>query len=203
MAKEKNKNTTKSFIMLMVTGVVLVAVTLCWFALSNKSQVDQVQSNIENDASSIANIYYGVDVNNEIAITKDTLSRYEKFGDTKITLSNMIPGAEYFYKAEFKGCKNGQTITLSFDGITGNTGLASQIMVYRVITTTAETIQNPHDFDNVISGTLSSSGLKQEFELTGDGNYTVYYSLKFKDEATVSYAAQELEIKNVSVVISD
>lgn len=192
-AKEKNKNSTKSFVMLIVTGITLVAVTLCWFALANSSSVDQVDSSVENDASSPLSIGYGVDLAGNIAIRGEDVKEYKKISDSTVILENIIPGAEYFYMAEFKNCTEGQTVSLSFEGIEGT--LSSKIKVYRRLTTSTDTVIHSNGENE---GTLTSQDFNKEL---GVGDYTVYFSFKFADDATVdTYGNSQVKINNVNIV---
>ena len=112
MAKGSNKNATKSFVMLIVTGVVLVAVTLCWFAIMDRSSVEEIKRvDVKNESSTFANIYYGVDKNDKIAIRTEDIDEYIKISEREIILENMFPGAEYTYMAEFRNAKEDYIIT--------------------------------------------------------------------------------------------
>lgn len=205
MAKEKNKNATKSFAMLIVTGVVLAAVTLCWFALSDSSVIKDTNSIFENDASSNANIFYGVDANGDAAIREIDIDHWVKIEDTVITLDNMIPGAEYFYRAEFNHCDDGKKIILSFDGITDTNGsLSSSVEVKRKV---ASVDVSDNETDVTAGGATvllyQINNTPFEYYVQSEGKYRIYYSFKFKDETTSGKESHSLTIENVNAVVSD
>ncbi len=146
MAKEKNK-AAKSFTMLVVTGVVLVAVTLCWFAMVRKTSVKDSELGIVNDASSKASIYVGVTNKNGTitnqsteedcvkAIKRDEIAGYVPVSGNAIKLENMVPGSEYFYMAVFQNCSQGYNIEVTLTNVIDKDkgGLINKIMVYNEI----------------------------------------------------------------------
>ncbi len=199
MAKEKNKNTTKSFVMLIVTGVVLVAVTLCWFAINKISSVGELDSNVEPSASAKAKLYYGYyQEPSQVAISKDKLTGYAEISGEPITLENMIPGAEYFFKAEFSSFTGTKDISLSFTDVV-DSGLASAVTVYSRYTDANDTINHPDD-ENLLQ--LKKGSYQVMKETVSAGTYVIYFSFKFDDDATVDgYANKSVMIGSVDAIL--
>lgn len=204
-AKEKNKNSTKSFVMLIVTGVTLVAVTLCWFVMSNRTTVEEVKEvEVANEESSFANIYYGADATGKIAIRPDDIVEYIKITDNIITLENMFPGAEYTYRAEFSSAREGQKITLSFDGIQDKNGgnlTASVETARRAVLVTDSTEEIKYNPSTVSLNAVRDNPF--EYTVESDGKYRVYYSFKIADATTSAKENMSIEINNVDAVLSD
>ncbi len=207
MAKGGNKNATKSFAMLIVTGIVLVAVTLCWFAINKNSAVERVRSSTGNNASTSATLYVGKTADGEIAITSDAdnkkrVVKYEKTEsvDDAIVLENMIPGAEYFFKVEFKTYKGEYDVVLSLNDIVDN-GLKDAITVYSRLTTSADTTihpngQNPKDLQ-------AGNFVEEKITYEGETSCVIYFSFKFSEKATIeNYSNKSVEIGKWDAVIS-
>lgn len=211
MAKVKNQNTAKSLVLLIVTGIILAAATLCWFAISNKNTVEDVDTKIENAASSTANIYYGVDRNGEIAIRKEDIASYKKIDTTTIELKDMFPVAEYFYMAEFSNCTEGRTVSLSFEGIRDTNGnLSHSVEVNRKIVyvdslTSSETDLKKAPQENSASKVFLNQIDNEVFncKVTTVGKYRIYYSFKLAEETTSSKENYSTIIENVNAVVSD
>ncbi len=202
MAKIKNKSSAKSLVMVLVTGITLVAVTLCWFAIADKSNVNSIDSVIENDSSSKTRILCGVvdSTTQKIAITSDEVSAYVPIEGEAITLENMIPGAEYFYRVDFSNCKTGQKIDFSLEFANTSSPLFQKISVSRLVMKTDNAIYTSSG-QNVTS--LANTANVFSVNISEDGNYSFYFSFKFADEATHElYANQSVTIKNVSVVLN-
>lgn len=191
MANSSNKNATKSLVMLIVTGVVLVAVTLCWFVINKKTSVDSLGSAVNNDASSTAKLYYGVkNQNGDIAVDRETLIGYKEVSEDIIKLENMVPGSEYFYVAVFESCSAGRVITLDFTDVV-DYGLAEVITVY------CEAIKNSTSIVTTDKGFAQAEAMNQlgngsvtvcEKEIKSSeeaGRYFVYFSFKFDEDATI------------------
>ncbi len=225
MAKGGNKNATKSFVMLIVTGVVLVAVTLCWFAINKNSSVKDIDSSVNNNASTKATLYVGKTDDGEIAITSDKnnkkcIVKYETaetVNDT-IVLENMIPGAEYFYKAVFLPTTGIKDIKLTFTDVV-ESKLNDMITVHSRLTTSEDSIiYAPEDHEDTKKIQLQAWTEKniidaKNVESTETTEYVVYFSFKFSDEATigtentdgttgVDYRNQSVTIGSIDTVMS-
>ena len=133
MAKKKEKNSAKSLAMVLITGITLVAATLCWFAIMDRSSVEELKRiDVKNESSTFANIYFGADATGEIAITPESIKQYVKIDTREISLENMFPAAEYTYMAEFKDANVGNKITLDLNDIANVTGnLTSKVKLNR------------------------------------------------------------------------
>lgn len=207
MAKMKDKNSAKSLAMVLITGLTLAAVTLCWFAIMDRSSVDQIKSSVENTESSLASIYYGADANGNIAITPEAIKQYVKVQENPITLENMIPGAEYTYMAKFSSVNRGQTMSLTLEGIsnTKDKDLMSSVKLNRraskmngdketVIDTAKEILLSAADGDSF------------KYKLTSadvNGEYAIFYTLKITEETKTDKGNLSIEITNVNAIISD
>ncbi len=218
MAKGGNKNATKSFVMLIVTGVVLVAVTLCWFAINKNSFVEEVERSVGNKAQTKAELLIGVDSNGKIADRHEAVEEYvsaETDEKGTIILENMVPGAEYFYKAEFAEISGDYVVTLSLSGVE-NKGLADKITVYsRYTNSTGAPIHTNSDSDEAVGIKLtelptyipeepSDEGkiIKQSIKDKGS-THIVYFSFKFEGKNTGNeYGNKSVKIGNVSATIS-
>ncbi len=211
MAKVKNQNTAKSLVLLIVTGIILAAATLCWFAISDRSTVEDVDTQVENAASSTANIYYGVDRNGEIAIRKEDVASYKRIDTTTIELKDMFPGAEYFYMAEFSNCTEGRTVSLSFEGIKDTKGNLSQSVevdrkiVYVDSSTSSETDLKKSPQENSTSKVFLNQIDNEVFncKVTAAGKYKIYYSFKLEEKTTSEKENSSVIIENVNAVVSD
>lgn len=217
MAKGGNKNATKSFVMLIVTGVVLVAVTLCWFAINKNSFIEEVDRAVGNKAQTKAELLIGVDSNGKIADRHEAVKKYvsaKTDEEGTIILENMVPGAEYFYMAEFD--KEGDyIIELSMSGVE-NEGLAEKITVYSRYTNSAGApIHTNSDSAGAVGIKLtelptyipeepSDAGkiIKQSIKDMGD-THRVYFSFRFEGKNTGNeYGNKSVKIGNVSVTLS-
>lgn len=202
MAKGGNKNATKSFVMLIVTGVVLVAVTLCWFAITNSTNVESISSSVDNTASSKATLWVAEDAEGNIADRAGFINEYvlaETEGET-IVLENMVPGAEYFYKAEFKDCLGDFDVKMELSNIVDK-GLQNMITVHSRFTTSADTTihsdsQNPKPLSD---GTLISD----KISCTEKTTYIIYFSFKFSEDATIGADGTSSDYRNKSVAIGN
>ncbi|MBE6783072.1 MAG: hypothetical protein E7536_03580 [Ruminococcaceae bacterium] len=213
MAKKKNNKSAKSLIMLVATGLTLVVATLCWFSIMDRSEIEKLDNVIvKNENSSKAKIYYGADENGNIVASSDEISKYCQVDGNEILLENMVPGAEYSYKAVFPSCSEGQTITLTFTGVQDN-GLAEKIEVYG-------NVSSFESDDNIINDTNHATEMKLEKLRNGDikvieseikskGKYVVYFSFKFSDDAELSttensigYENKSLKITSIDAVVS-
>lgn len=208
MAKGSNKNATKSFVMLIVTGVVLVAVTLCWFAIMDRSSVEEIKRvDVKNESSTFANIYYGVDKNDKIAIRTEDIDEYIKIEDREIILENMFPGAEYTYMAEFKDANVGNKITLDLNDIANVTGnLTSKVKLNRRISLMTSTGKETTDTSCRYAADETTLDQESTFEytVTRAGTYRVYFSFKIDENVTVENGRNmSVNIENVDAVISN
>ncbi len=120
MAKN-NKNSAKSLILVIVTGVVLVAATLCWFSTAGNSKIEEVESPILG-ASSTAVFYYAEDKNHDGQITASEGEEYLPIESNDITLANMVPGATYFYMVQFDKCQVNSSFVLTFENVVDKNG---------------------------------------------------------------------------------
>ncbi len=208
MAKKEKNNSAKSLMMVIVTGIALVAVTLCWFAIMDRSSVEQIKKvDVKNESSTFANIYFGVDENDKIAIRTEDIVKYEKISDKEIILENMFPGAEYTYMAEFKDAKAGYKITLDLDKIADVTGnLTSSVILNRrvsLITANGEETTDPGYRYSADEITLNKEETF-EYSVRLDGTYRVYFSFKIDETKTIEDAANmSVNIENVDAVISN
>ena len=189
MAKSSSKNATKSFVMLIVTGVVLVAVTLCWFMLNKNTKVDELGSEVKNESSTKAMLYYGVTKKGKVAIERDTLDGYEPVKEDIITLEDMVPGAEYFYVAVFKNCPAGYWLSLTFAEDVIDGGLSDKLTVY---CESVKTSKSDPENDEGYAQTVAQNQLKNaksiivyEGKVDSESNYFLYFSFKFADDATI------------------
>ncbi len=220
MANSSNKNATKSLVMLIVTGVVLVAVTLCWFVINKKTTVDNLGSAVNNDASSTAKLYEGAKeteivnkkkVTKVLAIKREDVKDYTEITDDIIKLENMIPGAEYFFKAEFTNCSPEYVLSLILEGVnevTDSKSLdVSKITVYREITNTSDTVKYA---DADTKGITLSKGDFAVYDnekingKVGEGEtLIVYFSFKFSIDAKVENDMEKtINIESVNATIS-
>ena len=218
MAKEKNNNSAKSLAMVLITGITLVAATLCWFAIMDRSAIEQIDDvKVVNDSSTYANIYYGADTNDEIAITPGSIKKYVKIENRVITLENMFPGAEYTYMAEFRNASKGMVITLGLNdianvpnSITNKTGnLTTKVKLNRRVTLMSgdsgdkETTSQEPSYKYQAEEILLSNENTLTYTVPKDGRYRVYFSFKIDEETTVENGGNmSIEIKNVDAVIS-
>ncbi len=209
MAKEKNKNVTKSMVMLLVTGITLVAITLCWFAVMGRSEVEQIKrAQVKNESSKFANIYYGADEDDKIAIRTEDIKEYIKIEDKMITLENMFPGAEYTYMAEFNNAEAGYKITLDLNGIENTTGdLKSKVKLNRRITLMSYNSGNTETTDTNYKTVADETTLDKEealeYTVPKDGRYRVYFSFKIDEKVTVENGRNlSMKIENVDAIIS-
>ena len=218
MAKGGNKNATKSFVMLIVTGVVLVAVTLCWFAINRNSFIEGIDRSVGNKAQTKAELLIGVDSNGKIADRHEAVKKYvsaETDEKGTIVLENMVPGAEYFYMAEFENKSGDYIIELSMSGVE-NKGLAEKITVYSRYTNSAGApIHTNSDSDEAVGKKLtdlptyipeepSDEGkiIKQSIKDKGS-THRVYFSFRFEGKNTGNeYGNKSVKIGNVSVTLS-
>lgn len=207
MAKKKNNNSAKSLLMVIVTGITLVAVTLCWFAIMDRSSVEQIKRvDVKNESSTFASIYFGADKNNKIAIKTDDIVKYEMISDREIILENMFPGAEYTYMAEFKNARAGNKITLDLNKIADVTGnLTSSVILNRrvsLITANGKETTDPGYRYSADEITLNNEETF-EYSVRLDGTYRVYFSFKIDETKTINDAANmSVNIENVDAVIS-
>lgn len=207
MAKTKDKNSAKSLAMVFITGLTLVAVTLCWFAIMDRSSVDQIKSSVENTESTFASIYYGADANGDIAITPSAIKQYVKVQENPITLENMIPGAEYTYMAKFAQVSRGQTVNLTLEGISNTKGdlMSSVILNRRVSKMNGDKETAVKLTANEISLSVADGNLFR-YKLTSadtNGEYAIFYTLKITEETKTNKGNMSIEITNVNAVISD
>ncbi len=205
MAKMKDKNSAKSLAMVIVTGLTLVAVTLCWFAISDKSAVDSVDSNVHNDASSFANIYYGADESGNIAIRPEDIVEYKQIKENLIVIENMIPGAEYTYMAKFPSAKKDQIISLNLDGISDQDGnLMSSVKLNRRVSLMSGEIEDTRNRYLAPEIYLSAEDSNPfEYTVQTTGEHRVFYSFKITEDTTSAKENMSIEITNVDAVISD
>lgn len=210
MAKGSNKNATKSFVMLIVTGVVLVAVTLCWFAVMDKSAVEKFDDGfVKNEATSQAMIYYGADANGKIAISPDKITQYVKVEDELIILENMFPGAEYTYVAEIASAGKGKKIIFDLDGIRNDTDstLMESVKLNRRLSLMdnngKETTDTSYKYkvDEIFLNKENDNPF--EYTVPLDGKYRVYFSFKIDEETTVDKENMSIIIDNVDMILSD
>lgn len=203
MAKEKNNNSSKSLVMILITGITLVAVTLCWFAIMNKaSMAEKQKGKVVNETSKIASILYGADKTGKIAITPDEITNYKQVSESIIKLENMFPGAEYTYLAKFPKATAGQKIILTLEDVNnvypGN--LASVVEVsYRVETDKAGEIMLE---ENTVNLKVGDNALIN-YKVPAKDEYYVYFSFKIKENAELDKANMTIEITNVNAVLSD
>jgi len=207
MAKGGNKNATKSFVMLIVTGVVLVAVTLCWFAIMDRSSVEEIKRvDVKNESSTFANIYYGADENDKIAIRTEDIDEYIKISNREIILENMFPGAQYTYMAEFTNADAGNKITLDLNGIANvNGNLMSSVKLNRRISlmTSNEKETTDEHYRYVADETNLDKESTFEYIVPLKGTYRVFFSFKIDEARTIGNAANmSINIENVDAVIS-
>lgn len=207
MAEKKDKKSAKSLVMVLVTGLTLVAVTLCWFAIMDRSTIDKIESSVQNQESSLASIYYGADANGDIAITPGAIKQYVKVQDNPILLENMIPGAEYTYMAKFPLVKSGQTISLTLNGIANvnNGDLMSSVRLNRRASKMSGDNETLKDTADEIS-LASADGNSYKYKLASadtKGEYAIFYTLKIAEDTTTEKGNMSIEITNIDAVISD
>ncbi len=206
MAKMKDKNSAKSLAMVLITGLTLAAVTLCWFAIMDRSSVEKIKSSVENTESSLASIYYGADATGEIAITPGAIKQYIKVQDNPILLENMIPGAEYTYMAKFSSVKRGQTMSLTLEGISNTKGdLMSSVRLNRRASKMNGDNETLRDKAAEISLSVADGDVFK-YTLTqadANGEYAIFYTLKITEETKTDKGNLSIEITNVNAIISD
>lgn len=206
-AKEKNNNSTKSFVMLIVTGVVLVSVTLCWFVMSSRNEIKEITDiPVANESSSFANIYYGADENGKIAIRPNDITQYKLIETKEIVLENMFPGAEYTFMAKFPATVAGQKITLNLDGIRNDVGtLLSSVKLNRRVSLMDGEIESTKDTSRYVASEISLSAENDnpfEYTINEAGEYRVFYSFKIDELTTSEKENMSIMIENVDAVLS-
>lgn len=217
MAEGSKKNASKSLVMLIVTGVVLVAVTLCWFTIAKTSYVEEVERSVANNATTIAKLLVGVDSNGKIADRHEYVKEYvdaETDENGAIILENIVPDAEYFYKAEFENKSGDYIITLLMSNVEDK-GLADKITVYSRYTNSKNSpIHTNSDSDEAVGIDLSKlptytpdessdEGKIIQQSIKGKGDtHIVYFSFKFSKGAGNDYGNKSVKIGNVSVTLS-
>ncbi|MBQ7956465.1 MAG: hypothetical protein IJ279_00385 [Clostridia bacterium] len=212
MAKKKEKNTAKSLAMVLITGITLVAATLCWFAIMDRSVVEPIKrAEVKNESSTFANIYYGADASNKIAITPESIKQYIKIESREIILENMFPGAEYTYMAEFSNARKDMIITLDLNDIANVTGtLTSKVKLNRRVTLMSgvsgdkETTSTEPSYKLQAGEILLSDENTFTYKVPADGRYRVYFSFKIDETVTVENGRNmSINIENVDAVISN
>lgn len=216
MAKGSNKNATKSFVMLIVTGVVLVAVTLCWFAINNRGAINSLESSVEREGAEAAKFYIGYSdaENKKVAITAEELVEYGELETESmlLTLDNMVPGGEYFYKAVFSDIKGLYYANLSLEDVE-NKILKNMIEVRGRLTTSDDEIHYaPADHENTKILQLQSGEdniIIENFKVdsVSKKTYVIYFSFKFSEDATGGNEKEdgttEVDYRNESVIIGN
>lgn len=217
MAEGSKKNASKSLVMLIVTGVVLVAVTLCWFTIAKMSQIEKIDRSVGNSAQTKAELLIGVDSSGKIADRHENVKKYvsaETDEKGTIILENIVPGAEYFYMAEFTDKNGDYIVTLSMSGLEDK-GLAEKITVYSRYTNSKSA---PIHTDSA-SGEANGISLKEiptyipeeptdvgkilKQSVKGMGStHIVYFSFKFSEDAGNEYGNKSAKIGSVSVTLS-
>lgn len=207
MAKKKEKNSAKSLAMVLITGITLVAATLCWFAIMDRSSVEELKRiDVKNESSTFANIYFGADATGEIAITPESIKQYVKIDTREISLENMFPAAEYTYMAEFKDANVGNKITLDLNDIANVTGnLTSKVKLNRRISLMTSSGKETTDTSCRYAADETTLDQESTFEYTVPraGTYRVYFSFKIDENVTVENGRNmSVNIENVDAVIS-
>lgn len=207
MAKKKEKNTAKSLAMVLITGITLVAATLCWFAIMDRSSVEKMKKvDVKNESSTFASIYYGADKNDKIAIRTEDIDDYIKIESREIILENMFPGAEYTYMAEFTNADAGNKITLDLNDIANVEGnLMSSVKLNRRISLMTSSGKETTDerYRGVAEATTLDKESTFEYIVPLKGTYRVFFSFKIDDAKTIGNAANmSINIENVDAVIS-
>ncbi len=211
MAKKKEKNSAKSLAMVLITGITLVAATLCWFAIMDKSVVEPIKrAEVKNESSTFANIYFGADKNDKIAIRTEDIDEYIKIDSREISLENMFPAAEYTYMAEFTNARKDMVITLDLNGIADVTGnLTSKVKLNRRATLMSgdsgdkETTSQEPSYKAQAEEILLSDENTFTYKVPTNGRYRVYFSFKIDENVTVENGRNmSVNIENVDAVIS-
>lgn len=202
MAKEKNNNSSKSLVMILITGITLVAVTLCWFAIMNKaSMAEKQKGKVVNETSKIASILYGADKTGKIAITPDEITNYKPVSESIIKLENMFPGAEYTYLAKFPKADIGQKVILTLEDVRNmypGTLISDIEVSYRIENKNGDVFLP----ENTVQLTAGNNNLI-EHTITSKTEHYVYFSFKIKENAELNKANMTIEITNVNAVLSD
>lgn len=207
MAKKKEKNSAKSLAMVLITGITLVAATLCWFAIMDKSVVEPIKrAEVKNESSTFANIYFGADKNDKIAIRTEDIDEYIKIESREIILENMFPAAEYTYMAEFKDANVGNKITLDLNDIANVKGnLMSSVKLNRRISLITANGKETTDerYRDVADETTLDKESTFEYIVPLKGTYRVYFSFKIDESVKVENGRNmSVNIENVDAVIS-
>ncbi len=218
MAKEKKSNaSSKSLIMVIVTGVILATATLCWFATNGGSKVDQVESPILG-GSSAAVFYRAEDVNKNGQI--DEGEEYLPIESTVIQLADMVPGGRYFYMVQFDNCPNKSAFTLNFEGVddknidkNGNEDqygkyITVNASLKKVESNSTETdirteasalLSNKYVTDE--SGTVNAQILHQIGDTIESGKYKIYYDFYLDENVEIDKMEYRISISNVNALV--
>ncbi len=216
MAKDKkNNNSTKSLIMVIVTGVVLATATLCWFVTNGGSKVEEINSPILG-ASSTAVFYCAEDLNHDGIIddsdikdnsTANRIGAYEKVSENEIKLENMVPGGKYFYMVQFENCPETSKFLLSLENIEDTNNFRSYINVSACLKKVAD--NNAENNIEILNETrmvtkYNSSNASAELlncDGQGAGTYRIYYDFSLDENATVSVSEYTFKVNNVNAVL--
>lgn len=192
----------KNLILMIVSSLMLVVVSVCWFVIANRNSVEGFTAEVDNPSSN-ADFYEAVDLNMNGVI--DNGETYELIKDTSINTRNMEPGQTFFYKVSVRNSHANSNFQMRFNNISDIDGMAEQLLVNAKIVDSSGVVKASTGDNNVLSSLLETSdgSIFDAVLLTGTkfavGNYEVFYSLKLKNDTTSTVEGKLLTIDDVVV----
>ena len=208
--KKVNQN-LKNLILMVVSALVLISATVCWFFLTSANTVEGFEVGVDSPSSHMV-FYEAIDENKNGVV--DGTESYKEISTTNIITKNMIPGKTYFYMVKIDTMKDNMKFGLFFNGIEespveeGIPSLSSQIKVTANIKKANGNVITATDGEKILSTMIEydeTGTIADAMILTGNnfakGDYEVYYTIKMAEDATILNEDQYVNINDVSAVL--
>lgn len=202
MKNKKLNINLKNFILMVVSALILVTATVCWFFMTHNNTVGGFNTNVDNPSSHFI-FYEAEDTNKNGVIDGD--EEYVEIGTANIESNNMIPGKTYFYKVTVDNQRDNSLFGLFFNNIEETGTLSSVVEVTaEVKNSLGATVLSTNGFKilSTLMTTDDSGTVTDAKVLTGTGfnrdTYDVYYTVKMSTSATTEYEDFRISIDDVS-----
>lgn len=201
MKKSDNvKIKSKSVVLMVISALLLITATVCWFTMSNMTGIDEFPLLVDSPSSH--NVFYeAVDLNHNRKI--DGQEKYEIITtDTySIYTSKMVPRQIYFYKVVIDCPKNGMGFSFVFNNIFDRDNYSEKVLY------TAKLVKDSAALPvSESQGTLSdiitedSNARVLSCEGLDMGKYELYYTLELDESAESEYQDKFLSIGDIDLI---
>ncbi len=201
----------KNLIFLVVTAVLLIVATVCWFMEAKNNKVETLDNDIETGLAQTT-FFEAVDSNHNNVIDGD--EQYVEKSSTEFSTKNMVPGQKYFFRIEITSSATKNGMGLYFNGITDSNGteknkFGDSIKINAKITDNTGSSIKTYPSEKKLSSLYVPDGEiinAPVIEYSGglnNGTYKIDYTVQIDDvNFKIDKAGYSLTVNDVSAIVT-